>query len=112
MVFDTSTTTDQTQSRSTHQRQNSDNTGFDDDDGLGSQLDATQNSISQFDDSDEISTFDDSASITSSKISMAMNDFDAIRRSHALPAKRVLKNSQILSDKDDIHVSIMTRCQI
>ena len=87
-----------------HQRQTSEITSFDDDEDLKSE--ATQNGVPQFE-IDEASTFDDTASITSSKISMAMSDFDAIRRSHALPAKRVLKNSQILSDKDDIHVSIM-----
>ena len=42
-----------------------------------------------------------------SKIDQAVQSFDDIRRSHSLPAKRILKNSKILCDKDDIHVCIM-----
>ena len=42
-----------------------------------------------------------------SKIDIAVSQFDTIRRSHELPAKRILKNSKLLSNKDDIHVTIM-----
>lgn len=40
----------------------------------------------------------------SSKIDIAVQQFDTIRRSHTLPAKRILKNSRILACKDDIYV--------
>ena len=41
------------------------------------------------------------------KIDLAVNNFETIKRSHSLPAKRILKNSKILADKEDIHLAIM-----
>ena len=42
-----------------------------------------------------------------SKINQAVQSFDDIRRIHSLPAKRILKNSKILSDKDDVHIAVL-----
>jgi len=73
-------------------------------------LQAHLNGTNEPDDSDDGDLADNAELLKNqhtNKIDVAVQSFDEIRRSHNLPAKRILKNSKTLADKDDIHVAIM-----
>ena len=73
-------------------------------------LQAHLNGTNEPDDTDDENLNDNAELLKNqhtNKIDVAVQSFDEIRRSHNLPAKRILKNSKTLADKDDIHVAIM-----